>query len=214
MREFRIVLSDDHRMFRECLKKIVDSCEGLCVVAEAADGKQLMDILKNVPCEMVITDIAMPEMDGLVALREIRKRYPDVPVLILSMFTDFEHFEQAKALGAAGFLTKSDAADETLLAIQAIRAGKMYVSPAVTRILGERQIQSMSQPGAPSVELLTKREKQILTLIAKGKTNRCIADELSISRFTVENHRANMMRKLHLTNAVGLLRFALEKGLA
>ncbi|MBP7633441.1 response regulator transcription factor [Candidatus Ozemobacteraceae bacterium] len=214
MREFRIVLADDHRMFRECLKNFIESSEGLRVIAEASDGKQLTDMLKRVPCDMVITDIAMPEMDGLVALREIRQQYPDVPVLILSMFTDFEHFEQAKALGAAGFLTKSDASDEALLAIQVIRAGKMYVSPAVTRLLGERQIQSMNQPGAPSVELLTKREKQIMTLIARGKTSRCIADELSISRFTVENHRANMMRKLHLTNAVGLLRFALEKGLA
>lgn len=197
------------------MRKVVDGIAGMRVVGEAESGRQLLALLDAVPCEMVITDIAMPEMDGLVALKEIRKRFPGIPVLILSMFTDYEHFEQAKALGAAGFLTKSDAVDETLLAIQAIRAGKMYVSPAVTRLLGERQIQSMScQPGAPSVELLTKREKQILTLIAKGKTSRCIAEELSISKFTVENHRANMMRKLHLTNAVGLLRFALEKGLA
>ncbi|HEY9071313.1 MAG TPA: response regulator transcription factor [Candidatus Ozemobacteraceae bacterium] len=214
MSPYRIILADDHRMFRECLRSLIEGNGDLCIVGETGDGRQLEALLQVTPCDLVITDIAMPEMDGLTALREIRSRYPDVRVLILSMFNDFEHFEQAKILGAAGFLTKSDAAQDALLAIRSIREGKLYVSPSVTRLLGERQIRLMSQSGTPSLELLTRREAQILKMIARGKTSRGIAEELHISRYTVENHRANMMKKLGISNVVGLLRYALEKGLA
>ncbi|MFH0838037.1 MAG: response regulator transcription factor, partial [Patescibacteria group bacterium] len=141
MGDFRIVLADDHRIFREGLKHLLSEGPELKVVGEAKTGKELLAILKTTECDLVISDIIMPVMDGLTALKEIRHTYPRIRVLMISMLSDFAHFEQAKALGASGYLSKDDASDDLLSAIEKVRAGKMYVSPSITTLLGERQIQ-------------------------------------------------------------------------
>lgn len=212
--DFRIVLADDHGIVREGLKHILHEGPGLKVVGEAKNGKELLAILRERECELVISDIAMPEMDGLIALKEIRDQFPKIRVLMLSMLHDHEHFERAKTLGASGFLAKEDAADELLCAIEKIRAGKFYVSPAVISRLGEHQIQLMAHSNTPSIEVLTKRERQVLTLIAQGKTSKDMSDELKISIHTVENHRFNLSAKLGFKNIASLVRYAIEKGLA
>jgi DNA-binding NarL/FixJ family response regulator len=213
MNDYRIILADDHSILRDGLKLIIHAVQGLKVVGEANNGHELLSLLEKITCDLVIADIVMPEMDGLVALEEIKRRHPLVKVLILSMFSDYSHFSKAKNLGVSAFMAKEDTCTELNRAIEAIRAGKEYYSAKVGTMLAERQIQSMTQASSPSVEILTKREKEVLALIAQGKTNRTISEELCISPHTVENHRGNLLKKLKAKNAVSLIRYALEKRL-
>ncbi|MBF0408082.1 MAG: response regulator transcription factor [Candidatus Riflebacteria bacterium] len=209
----KIVLADDHRIFREGLKSLLQTDPGLNVVGEAQSGIELLKLLKSVECDLAVVDIAMPEMDGLTALKEIKCRYPQIKVLILSMLNDYSHFLQAKTLGASGYLAKEDAGDDFIRAIDKIQKGKMYVSPSVMTLLAERQVHIMESEGTPSLEILTKREKQILGLITKGLSNKNIAAELTISIHTVENHRAHLLEKLNIKNTASLVKYAIGKGL-
>jgi len=213
MKECRIILADDHGIFREGLKSLLLKDSGLKVVGEVKNGIELLAMLKSIECDLAVVDIAMPEMDGLTALKEIKRKYPKLKVLILSMLNDYAHFGQAKALGASGYLAKDDAGDEFIRAIEKIQKGKMYVSPSVSTLLVERQVQLMENGKSPSIEILTKREKQVLGLIAKGSTNKNIAAKLNISIHTVENHRAHLSEKLGIKNAATLVKYAIEKGL-
>jgi len=213
MKECKIVLADDHSILREGLKCIIEKYPEWKVIGEVRSGIDLLAMLKKIDCDLVVLDIAMPEMDGLTVLREITKRFPRIKVLILSMLNDYTHFEKAKSLGAAGFMSKEDAGDELARAIQKTMSGKMYVAPSINSLLAERQLQNMAGPRSKSVEILTKREKQVLAMIASGMTNKKIALDLQISIHTVENHRANLKEKLGASNVASLVRFAIEKGL-
>lgn len=213
MKECRIILADDHNILRDGLKSILAKYPEWKVVGEAKNGNDLLEMLKTVTCGMVILDIAMPGMDGLTALKEIKSHYPHIKVLMLSMLNDFTHFEKAKSFGASGFMSKEDAGDELPWAIEKILGGKMYVAPSVNKLLAERQLRLMENDNSPSVEVLTKREKQVLCMIAQGMTNKDIALDLKISVHTVENHRANLSEKLGSKNVAFLVQFAIEKGL-
>jgi two-component system, NarL family, response regulator NreC len=213
MKECRIVLADDHTILRVGLKSILVKHPDWKVVGEAKNGNELLGLLKTLSCDLVILDIAMPEMDGLTALREISRQFPHIKVLILSMLNDFTHFERAKSLGAAGYMSKEDAGDELPRAIERILGGKLYVSPSVNVVLAERQVHLMENKSTPSIEVLTKRERQILCLIANGMTNKKIAADLQISIHTVENHRSHLSEKLGAKNVAALVQFAIEKGL-
>lgn len=213
MKNCRIVLADDHSILREGLKSILEKFPEWKVVGEARSGRELLTLLKTVVCDLVVLDIAMPGMDGLTALKEISTHYPEIKVLMLTMMNDFSHFEKAKNLGAAGFMSKEDAGDELPRAIQKILDGKMYIATFVNALLAERQLHLMEHISSPSIEILTRREKQILSLIAQGLTNRKIALDLQISIHTVENHRANLSEKLGSKNVASLVQFAIEKGL-
>ncbi len=213
MKSARIIIADDHAILREGMRSILGRCPEWKVVGEARNGKELLSLLEKVGCDVVILDIAMPEMDGLTALNQISGRYPGIKVLVLSMLNDFAHFSRAKALGAAGYMGKEDAGDELANAVERILAGRLYVSPSVVSLLGERQIHQMEKGNSPSIEVLTRREKQVLVMIAGGMTNRKIAVELGISVHTVENHRAHIAEKLGAKNVAALVKFAMEKGL-
>lgn len=213
MKECKIVLADDHRILLEGLKSIIEKYPEWKIVGEVRNGLDLLALLKNTSCDLVILDIAMPEMDGLTALKEISSHFPHVRVLVLSMLNDYTHFEKARSLGAAGFMSKEDAGDELVRAIQRILSGKMYIAPSVNNLLAERQLQNMDSVNTQSVEILTRREKQILAMIASGLTNKKIALDLQISIHTVENHRANLSEKLGSKNVASLVQFALQKGL-
>ncbi|MBU1105277.1 MAG: response regulator transcription factor [Candidatus Riflebacteria bacterium] len=213
MKECRIVLADDHSILIEGLKFIIEKHPEWKVVGEASNGVKLLALLKKIDCELVILDIAMPEMDGLTALKEIKSLFPHVKVLMLSMLNDYIHFEKAKTLGAAGFLSKDDIGDELPRAIQKVMSGKIYIAPSTNALLAERQLQQMDSTNSQSVEILTRREKQILGLIAGGMTNKKVALDLQISIHTVENHRANLSEKLGSKNVASLVQFAIQKGL-
>lgn len=213
MKECRIIVADDHSILRAGLKCIIGKVPEWTLVGEARNGKELLGMLKTVSCDLVVLDIAMPGMDGLAALKEIKSHFPKIKVLMLSMLNDYTHFEKAKSLGASGFMSKEDAADELPTAIQRIMSGKAYIAPSVNHLLAERQLLLMENLNSSSVEILTRREKQILCMIARGMTNRTISIELQISIHTVENHRANLSEKLQAKNVASLVQFAIEKGL-
>jgi DNA-binding NarL/FixJ family response regulator len=213
MNNYRIVITDDHSLIRDGLKSIIKKESGLIIAGEAADGRELLSLLDSVKCDLIILDISMPEMDGFAAIKEINKRYPKIKVLILSMMKDYEHFRIAKRGGAAGYLAKDDARDELIAAIKTIQKGKEYVSPSLEKSLLERQVRAIGSPESPSPEILTKREIQILRLIAGGMSNKAIASRLKISIYTVKNHRANLIEKLGLSNTASLVKYALAEGL-
>ena len=213
MKPYRIILADDHSLFRGGLKSLLSAEPAFRVVAEAKDGQELLQKLKSVVCDAVILDLSMPEMDGLQALKTIRQKHPKVKVLVLTMQKDAEHFQKAIKNGAHGYLLKEDAFDELKIAIPKIMRDKEYVSPSVSRFVTDRYVRSFDDADSPSLEILTKREKQILTLIANGLANKNIASKLKISPRTVETHRIHLTDKLGIKNTAGLVRFAVSKGL-
>lgn len=212
MTKLRIILADDHNVVREGVKSLIQQEPDWKIVGEAKTGIELLALLKSIECDLIILDIAMPEMDGFTALREIKCVSPKLKVLIFSMLKDFQHFRLSKALGAEGYLSKDDLGDELICAIQQIMKGKAYVSPSVTQLLADNQIHTIEDDSA-SIEILTKREIQVLRFIARGMMNKHIASELKISIHTIENHRANLMKKLGLKTTAALVKFALGKGL-
>jgi DNA-binding NarL/FixJ family response regulator len=202
MEGYRIVIADDHPLFRQGLKKIIEGVADLEVAGEAGDGLELLALMEmNLPM-MVILDISMPKMRGIEAIREVKKRYPAVKVLVLSMHREYLH--QALSAGAEGYLLKEDADRELFLAIDKIRQGRSYISPRLREELAEDEV--------PVPEPLSGRETEILNLIAGGKSNREIASILSISVRTVEAHRATIQSKLNLHKTADLVRYAIEKG--
>ncbi len=213
MAKSKIILADDHTFVRVGLKERINKEPDLIVVAEARNGQELLDILANKKCDLVVMDISMPEMDGVAAIKEIHGKYPQLRTLILSMLKDYPHFKEVMAHGASGYMVKDDAADLLVSAIKTILRGKKFVSPSVTTMLADRELRSLDK-AVPSLEILTKREKQILTMIAQGMSNKNIASKLKISIRTVEHHRANLTDKLGFKDAASLVKYAMAKGLA
>jgi DNA-binding NarL/FixJ family response regulator len=182
-----IILADDHVMFRKGVKRILEETPDLEVVGEANDGLELLRLLKAREPELVLLDISMPHLRGLEAIREIKKLYPRVKIIFLTMHRSKEFLHQALAAGAEGFLLKEDAEFELLRAVQTVRGG---------------------DPNP-----LTLREQTIVKLLAEGKTPKEISDLLFISVFTVRRHRDNVMRKLNLKRLADLIRYALSRGI-
>jgi DNA-binding NarL/FixJ family response regulator len=212
MGAYRIVLADDHAMFRQGIKRIVEEMEGLVVVGETGDGVTLLKLLNKIQADMVIMDISMPSMRGIEATKEITSLYPDIKILILTMHRDMAYFEHAISAGATGFLLKEDADVELVNAIKTIRNGKVYLSPLLTEALTGKVFRSGSAGGEKPEELLTTREREVLKLIAEGKTSKEIADLFNISTRTVQHHRANMMHKLEINKTAELIKYAIRKG--
>lgn|SRR3989338_7136289 len=212
MAKSKIIIADDHTFVRVGLKELINRDPDLIVVAEAKNGQELLDILADKKCDLVVMDISMPQMDGVTAVKEIHQKYPQLNILILSMLKDYPHFHEVMAHGASGYMVKDDAPDQLVFAIKTILRGKKYVSPLVTTMLAEREIRSLDE-AVPSLEILTKREKQILAMIAKSAPNKNIASKLKISIRTVEHHRANLTDKLGFKDPASLVKYAMAKGL-
>ncbi len=213
MAKKRIILADDHRLFRAGLESLIAKESDLTVVAQANDGKELIKILRQTPCDLVVLDLSMPYMDGVETIQRVRKAYPKVKILVLTMQKDYQHLKHAMAGGANGYIVKEDAYEQLLLAIKLVLKGKKYISPSMSAIVTDRFIRSSDDTGGPSLEILTKREKEILRLIANGLANKNIAAKLRISIRTVEAHRANLTDKLGIKNTASLVKYAIAKGL-
>lgn len=213
MGPYRIVLADDHVLLRQGLKKILEGTPEFMVVGEASNGEELLGILKGTEAEFVVLDITMPRLGGLDALREIRKHYPGLKVLVLTMHRDREYLQQALAAGAHGYLLKEDADSELFSAIRKIRDGRVYISTFLQEDLAEQWAETVRKGGGASggPRSLTVREKDILKLIADGKSSREIADIFQLSPRTVERHRANIMHKLNLKRIADVVKYALSK---
>jgi DNA-binding NarL/FixJ family response regulator len=202
MDRYRIVLADDHVLIRQGLGGLIRGEAGLEVIGEAGDGFELLSLLGRVTPHMVLLDISMPNLRGIEAVRAIKTKYPDVKILILTMHKEYLH--QALSAGADGYLLKEDADRDLFSAIENIRQGRVYLSPRLTGELPGKRV--------PASEPLSIREKEVLKLIAKGKSNKEIAETLFISVRTVESHRAHIMAKLSLKSTADLVKYAIQKG--
>jgi DNA-binding NarL/FixJ family response regulator len=202
---YTIVLADDHAMFREGIRKIIERIEDVSVSAEVNDGLELLELLKKSASNMVILDISMPNLRGLEAIREIKKSYPKVKILVLTMHKKREFIRQALRDGADGFLLKEDAGGELIRAVRAIRNGEMYLSPLLSSVLTSLALEE------DKTEILTMREREVLKLIAEGKRTKDIAEALFISPYTVRRHRSNIMEKLNLNNLAELVKYAISQ---
>jgi DNA-binding NarL/FixJ family response regulator len=202
MKPYPIVLADDHALIRQGLRRLIQGVDDLEVTGEAGDGIELLSLLSAMTPRMVILDISMPNLRGIEAVHAIKSKHPDVKILILTMHKEYLH--QALSAGADGYLLKEDADRDLFSAIENIRHGRVYVSPRLAgELLGNRP---------PPAEPLSRREKEILQLIAKGKSNKEIGETLFISVRTVESHRASILRKLNLKNTADLVTHAIQKG--
>ncbi len=210
--KYRIIIADDHDILRFGLKNLIIKDPSLEVVAEAQDGQTLLDLLEKKKCDLVILDLSMPGLDGLKALDRIRARHGDLQILILTMHKEREFFRHALARGVQGYMLKDDSFDRILFAIHEIRAGRKSYSAEIASFIVEDY--NLIRDSQMSQEILTRREKEILKMIAGGMTNREIGKSLEISPRTIQTHRTNIMQKLDLKNTAEMVKFAIERGLA
>jgi two-component system response regulator NreC len=211
----RVILADDHEMLRAGLKGLLDKEPDIKVVSQAKDGEDLLEKLAVVKTDCVVMDLSMPNLDGLSTLKVIRKKFPKIKVLVLTMQKDIEHFKHAMAIGASGYILKDSAFDQLVMAIKIIYKDKKYISPDISNLITAQYLRSTTQEGdEPSLDILTIREKDILRGIAEGKANKNIAVSLKISIRTVETHRSHLIQKLGLKTPASLVKYAISKGLA
>lgn len=200
-------------MFRQGIRRIIEEIAGLEVVGEVGDGIKVPEVLKETKPQMVILDISMPNLRGIEATREIKKVFPDIKVLILTMHKNKEYLYYGFSAGADGYLLKADADTELVSAIETIRQGKSYVSPLFSAEMRYSDIMKLiGGRFEPPVEPLTTREREVLKLIAEGKSSKEIAHLLSISTRTVQHHRDNIMNKLTIRTTAELVKYAIQKG--
>jgi DNA-binding NarL/FixJ family response regulator len=209
---YKIVLAEDHVLVREGIKKIIEAIPGLTVVGEVGDGLELLKLLKSLAADMVILDISMPSLPGIEATREIKKVYPAIKVLVLTMHKKQEYLNNAIAAGVDGYLLKEDAPKELLNAIDKIRQGMAYVSPLLSSDLATLYVQSQRQNEPDPGDPLTPREIEIIKMIAEGKSSKEIAEILFLSFRTIQNHRTKIMKKLNLKKNTDLVKYAIRKG--
>jgi DNA-binding NarL/FixJ family response regulator len=214
MNPYRITLADDHVLLRQGLKRIIEESRELRVVGEAGDGLELLSLLNKTVPDMVVLDISMPNLRGIEAISEIKSRFPRVKTLILTMHRDKEYLYQAFSSGADGYLLKEDADLDLFAAIKKIRQGGVYVSPSLTQELVACWRLAGKGEDKPSftAECLTTREREVLKLVAEGKSSPQIASLLSISIRTVSQHRANIKNKLRLRKTADLVKYAVSQG--
>lgn len=206
MAPYTIVLADDHALFRQGVRKIIEDVDDLKVVGEASDGLELLELLKKSKPNLIILDIAMPNLRGLEAAREIKGLYPHIKVLLLTMHKKKDFLQQGLEAGVDGFLVKEDADTALLQAVKAIQRGEKYYSPLISDKLADLAFQK------GKTDPLTKREKEVAKLLAEGKSSKEIAELLYISIYTVRRHRDNIMKKLELKGLADLVRYAMDKG--
>lgn len=214
-KRYRVVIAEDHTLFRDGLKALLAHETDFEVVGEAADGQEAILRAEKLKPDLVLLDLSMPRVDGMTAIKEIKRRCPDTKILVLTVHKSEEHVAETLNSGANGYVLKDASHAELVLAMRSVARDGCYLSPAVSAkvvdgYLSERKSKSPRLPSA----LLTSRERQVLKLIAEGHKSKEIAEVLCISEKTVAKHRANIMAKLDLHSAAELTAFAIERGLA
>jgi len=210
----RVLLADDHGIVRRGLRSLLESEPGLTIAAEAADGLEALRLCEEHQPDLLIIDIGMPKLNGIDVAARAQKLDRPPKAIILSMHSDESYIIRALAAGARAYLLK-DATDEDLLpAVRAVASGKPYFSPAVTAVLVEDYVRRLQERGlTDTYHLLTDREKEVLQLLAEGRSNKEVAAVLDLSLSTVETHRANLMQKLNLHNTAEVVLYAVRKGI-
>ena len=212
MDSIRILLADDHELVRNGIRALLEKLSGVEVTGEASNGEEVIRLVEKSEPHIVLTDIAMPSLNGLEVTRHLAKAFPNVRVVILSMYSDEEHLYMALRAGAAGYLVKGAAREELELAIRAVAQGETYLSPPVAKIT-IREYSGRVNAEPCLLRKLSPRQEQVLQLIAEGKTTKQVALALNISVKTVESHRMQLMERLDLHDIASLVRFAIKIGL-
>jgi len=212
--KYRIVIAEDHTILREGLRALLTSNTDFEIVGEAEDGREAIRCVEKLKPNLILTDLSMPRMTGMDAIREIKRRFPETKILVLTVHRTEEYILATLKAGADGYLLKESTQAELLIAVKHVLSGKHYISPGISDKVLEGYLDGRKALKTRTTwETLTQREREILKLIAEGYRNKQIADDLCISVKTVEKHRANIMEKLNLHNVQALTTFAIEKGL-
>jgi DNA-binding NarL/FixJ family response regulator len=213
MSTIRILLADDHHLVRAGIRSLLEGLPDIEVVAETGDGRDAIELVRTHGPDLVLMDIAMGGMNGLEATARLLKEFPQLHIIILSMHANEEYVRQALHAGAAGYLLKDAATTELEVAVRAVARGETYLSPAISRhVIGE-YLGGRGEPAAGQLAQLTARQREVLQLIAEGKTTKQIAGLLDVSVKTAETHRAQLMERLGIRDVPGLVRFAIRNGL-
>lgn len=209
-----MLLADDHTLMRAGLRMVVETQPDLVVVAEADDGRAAVAMAETLKPDVVVMDIGMPSLNGIEACRKIRAALPETQLVMLSMHSDEGYVLRALKAGAKAYLLKDSAEADLSRAIRAAASGKSFFSPTVGKVLLEDYMRKLQRSGAEdSYELLSSREREILQLVAEGKSSKDIANLLNLSVYTVETHRARVMQKLNLHGVPELILYAVRKGI-
>ena len=209
MKRIRILLADDHAVVRQGFKMILDAEADMEIVGEAGNGRQAVDLAEQLRPDVVVMDVAMPELNGIEATRRLASSVPHARVVALSMHKDSVYVREILRAGARGYLLKDSGAADLVAAIHAVASGESYLSPAVSNAVLDDYRRHVTNP----IDLLTSREREVLQLLAEGRTNKEIAGVLNLSVYTVDAHRGRIMEKLNLHSISELVRFAVRNGL-
>ena len=204
----RVLLAEDHQIVRQGVRSLLEKA-GHEVVGEASDGQEAVQLARTLSPDIAVLDVAMPRLNGLDTAREIRSLSPRTKTILLTMYTDKAYILEAIKIGAKGYVVKTEAADDLIRAIREISRGEIYMSPSIANSFVGAYLDDSQLPA----DSLTRRERQVLHLIAEGNTTKEIAHQLNISFKTAESHRSHLMRKLDLHDIAGLVRYAIQKGI-
>jgi two-component system response regulator NreC len=214
MKKVRLLIADDHKIFRQGIIKLLEEEPDLQVVGEAADGREVVKKATDLKPDVILMDIAMANLNGLEATKQIKKVLPESKIIMLTMHKNEEYVLQSFQAGASGYILKEGAVEELVSAIRSIHADKSFLSPTVSKTLVDAYLRKMETGKTETpFDLLTDREREVLQLIAEGFTNREVAKQLYISVKTVEAHRAHIMQKLNIHDIAKLVKYAIQKGL-
>ena len=208
-----LVLADDHHVIRKGLRALLEAERDFSILAEAGDGLEAVKVVEEMQPDVLVVDITMPGLDGLSVTRRVRKRMPEIQVVVLSMHAHEAYVLEALRNGALGYVLKTAAVADLMKAIRMAATGRRFLSAPLTELALDAYAEKARTLGVDSYQALTAREQEVMQLTAEGYTAAQIAERLSISRRTVEAHRANLMRKLGLSKLADVMRYALERGL-
>ena len=214
MRNLRIVVADDHPLMRRGICDLLESEPGWKVVAEASNGREAVEAMTGSKPDVLVIDLAMPELNGLTATREILRALPKTEVVLLTMHNTEQVIREVLESGARGFVLKSDAGQNLVAAVKAVAGGKPFFTPNVADVVLKGYLRSNSKNGSrANLPVLTTRELQVMQLLAEGKANKAVANAMQISVKTVEAHRSNINRKLSIKTTSDLVRYAVRNGI-
>ena len=210
--QYRILLADDHALIRHGIRNLISNNPALEVIGEVGDGEELLEFLQVKVPDLLILDISMPKLTGIEAVSKVKKLYPKIKILMLTMHKNKQYFYHAMSAGADGYLMKEDSDEELLLAIKRIQNGKSYLSPYLSQDFADDVISAYRNNRSSPFETLTKREREVLNLVVEGHTSKVMAEMLHLSPRTIDHHRANLLRKFDMKNSVDLVNFAVRNG--
>ncbi len=209
----RVILADDHTIVRHGLSKLIQQQEDMEVIAQAGDGHSTVELTRELSPDMVIMDIGMPDLNGIDATRQIINDFPQVKIIGLSMHSGKKFVVEMLKAGASGYLLKDCALEELVTAIKTVAAGKIYLSPSIADVVVDNYVRNSKKKESSAFSLLSQREREVLQLMAEGKTTKQIGQRLHISPKTVEGHRLRLMSKLDMDSVAQLTKYAIQEGL-